>query len=176
MYEARQNKEKVSRRIQVGKHQETQLRGGKLTMNNPQINHSVKQLRLIHVAHNSRNWRSTANFDNNHLGPTPTTNQGWVDWRTSRWPGFLTGADMLCTLITGDLNQEISNGNYNNLNINGDRFEVTVQCTCTTVNPYNTGNPIAVNNIDIRNYASVIIGGYYNTNRTNVIDHLSQGI
>lgn len=45
MYETRQNKEKVSRRIDGGKLQEMQLRGGKLTTHNPKINCLVNQLK-----------------------------------------------------------------------------------------------------------------------------------
>lgn len=89
----------------------------------------------------------------------------------------MRGMNMFCTLITGNLNQAIENGQYNNLIISNDGFfEVTVQCTCTTVNPYNTGNPIAANNINIQDFASVIIGGYYNDDGSNVINHLFQGV
>lgn len=177
MYETRQNKEKVSRRIDGGKLQEMQLRGGKLTTHNPKINCLVNQLKEIEVDNNDGMWRSTQDFDGKHLTrPIPKTVQEWVDWRTRRWPGFITGKKMYCTLITGNLNQAIENRQYNDPKIEDDRFEVTVQCTCTTVNPYNTGNPIAANNICIENLKSVIIGGYYNNDGSNVIDHLVKGV
>lgn len=176
MYEAKQNKEKVSRRIDGGKHQEMQLRGGKLTTHNPKINCLVKQFKEILVNNNGREWRSTDNFDAHHLTrPIPTTNQSWVDWRTKRWPGFVKGSNMSCTLIIDDLNQAIGNGKYEYL-IREKRFQVKVQCKCKTVNPHNTGNPIAANNINIESFNSVIIEGYYNNDGSNVINHLVKGV
>lgn len=177
MYEARQNKEKVSRQIQVGERYGIQLRGRKLMMNNPQINYSVKQLQLINAVYDNRRWRSTEDFDNKHLTrPIPKTDQDWVNWRTNRWPGFIRDANMCCTLITGDLNQAILNGHFRDLNIHGNIFNVTVQCACKTVYPRNAGNPLSVNNIIIQNFDSVIIEGYYNNDNSNVINHLVQGV
>ncbi len=142
-------------------------------------NEDVIQMRLIYARETADphyKWRSSGAFDDKHLGDEPETVQGWVDWRLARWPGFSASLPA-STLITGDINAALTNGQYRDYEENDDGFSVIVTCNAVTILPRNKSNPLSVDNFLKANHTEVKLGGYYDDRSdAYVITHLFRGI
>lgn len=136
-------------------------------------NNGIIQLHAIDAWDGVRRWFSSDGFDDKHYCAIPDTDQEWLDWRLSRWPGFSSTLPA-CTLITGNLNTALGGQNYNNLVVNGNFFRVTVTCNARSVQPYNPGNALTINNLRLINHTTVDLGGVVTPNYLR-INHLFFG-
>ncbi len=123
-------------------------------------------------------WFSNDAFDDHHLvDDFPTSDQGWIDLRLDRWPGFGGGIHPDTFIETGALIAALEDGEYYDYQEPDESsFTVKVRCPAYTVTAYNPANALTVNNVRIIPYNAVKLGGYFTGGGSCVISHCSGGI